>query len=90
MSLVITLSQIFSPSPIWKNKFPFWQVILTGPYPFLALSPFFPYRVGENGSGSKILVFMLLMSGTVFETISCHSSVCQEFSRVDLRSARSL
>ncbi len=49
MSLVITLSQIFSPSPIWKNKFPFWRVTLTGPYPFLGLSPFPPLPRGREG-----------------------------------------
>ncbi len=46
--------------------------------------------VGENGRGASILVFMVLMSGTVLDTTSCHSDCDHDDSRVDLRSAKSL
>ena len=47
------------------------------------------YCVGENGKGSKILVFMLRISGTVLATTSFQPSLYQVPSRHFLRSARS-
>ncbi len=56
----------------------------------ISFPPLFLHLVAENGSGSRILVLMLLMSGTVCDTTSCHSAVLQDPSRESLRSARSL
>ena len=48
------------------------------------------YCVGENGRGSKILVFMLRISGTVLATTSFHPALSQVPSRQAFRSARSV
>jgi len=47
------------------------------------------YLVGEKGSGSRILVFMVFTRGTVLDTIIFQSGCFQPSCRQALRSARS-